>query len=134
MNRFCKTGCKTHPRELAKPWSGQRESNPHEQLGKLPGYHYIMPAAPDGTLQTAREDRERFSDRAGLRFDPAACPPAAVAHAGLAGRTTTDPITDQLSSNGLEVFGQLRPSHLIRYLTNCNKQRIFCHLSFAMIP
>ena len=25
-------------------WSGQRESNPHEQLGKLPGYHYIMPA------------------------------------------------------------------------------------------
>lgn len=27
-------------------WSGQRESNPHEQLGKLPGYHYIMPAAP----------------------------------------------------------------------------------------
>jgi hypothetical protein len=30
----------------AKRWSGQRESNPHEQLGKLPGYHYIMPAAP----------------------------------------------------------------------------------------
>ncbi len=25
-------------------WSGQWESNPHEQLGKLPGYHYIMPA------------------------------------------------------------------------------------------
>lgn len=31
---------------LAGPigWSGQRESNPHEQHGKLPGYHYIMPA------------------------------------------------------------------------------------------
>ena len=27
-----------------RAWSGQRESNPHEQLGKLPGYHYIMPA------------------------------------------------------------------------------------------
>ncbi len=25
-------------------WSGQRESNPHEKLGKLSGYHYIMPA------------------------------------------------------------------------------------------
>ena len=29
---------------LAKYRSGQRESNPHEKLGKLPGYHYIMPA------------------------------------------------------------------------------------------
>ena len=25
-------------------WSGQRESNPHDQYGKLGGYHYIMPA------------------------------------------------------------------------------------------
>ena len=30
--------------KLVSDWSGQRESNPHEQLGKLPGYHYIMPA------------------------------------------------------------------------------------------
>ena len=25
-------------------WSGRRESNPHEKLGKLSGYHYITPA------------------------------------------------------------------------------------------
>ena len=30
--------------EPATDWSGQRESNPHEKLGKLSGYHYIMPA------------------------------------------------------------------------------------------
>ena len=36
------------PSNLNQPnLSGQRESNPHEQLGKLPGYHYIMPAARD---------------------------------------------------------------------------------------
>ncbi len=34
------------PDTTAKILSGQRESNPHEQLGKLPGYHYIMPAMP----------------------------------------------------------------------------------------
>jgi hypothetical protein len=28
-------------------WSGRRESNPHEKLGKLSGYHYITPAEPD---------------------------------------------------------------------------------------
>ena len=27
-------------------WSGRRESNPHEKLGKLSGYHYITPAEP----------------------------------------------------------------------------------------
>jgi hypothetical protein len=27
-------------------WSGRRESNPHEKLGKLSGYHYITPALP----------------------------------------------------------------------------------------
>jgi hypothetical protein len=32
------------PDNPAKPWSGRRESNPHEKLGKLSGYHYITPA------------------------------------------------------------------------------------------
>lgn len=35
-------------------WSGQRESNPHEQLGKLPGYHYIMPAVARGLFRAGR--------------------------------------------------------------------------------
>jgi hypothetical protein len=30
--------------EFSVFWSGRRESNPHEKLGKLPGYHYITPA------------------------------------------------------------------------------------------
>ncbi len=32
------------PHGVLQGWSGQRESNPHEKLGKLSGYHYIMPA------------------------------------------------------------------------------------------
>ena len=28
-------------------WSGRRESNPHVKLGKLAGYHYIMPASAE---------------------------------------------------------------------------------------
>lgn len=32
------------PHGVLQDWSGQRESNPHEKLGKLSGYHYIMPA------------------------------------------------------------------------------------------
>ena len=53
----------------AKSWSGQWESNPHEKLGKLPGYHYIMPAElhafseffaerPDTSCTTIREFSE----------------------------------------------------------------------------
>ena len=32
-----------------KAWSGRRESNPHEKLGKLSGYHYITPALVGGS-------------------------------------------------------------------------------------
>jgi hypothetical protein len=47
-------------------WSGQRESNPHEKLGKLSGYHYIMPAEPGGNLaDCARRSR---ADAAGSDF------------------------------------------------------------------
>ena len=28
-------------------WSGQRESNSRANLGKVPGYHYIMTANPN---------------------------------------------------------------------------------------
>ena len=31
-------------RKTTGNWSGRRESNPHEKLGKLSGYHYITPA------------------------------------------------------------------------------------------
>ena len=44
MNAAGKTGRKTGAPISAKPWSGRRESNPHEKLGKLSGYHYITPA------------------------------------------------------------------------------------------
>ena len=50
-----------------KNWYSQRESNPHVQLGKLPGYHYIMPAsrgilAPAGAITSAKL---RWTRRAG---------------------------------------------------------------------
>ena len=35
-----KAGCERRP----WGWSGRRESNPHQQLGKLPHYHYATPA------------------------------------------------------------------------------------------
>ena len=31
-------------------WSGQRESNPHYQLGRLKHYHYAMPAYPSNSV------------------------------------------------------------------------------------
>lgn len=34
----------TELRRDIKNWSGWRESNSHEDLGKVPGYHYITPA------------------------------------------------------------------------------------------
>ena len=46
--------------KTVRAWSGQRESNPHEQLGKLPGYHYIMPAEPE---PLHRPRRGRLSPR-----------------------------------------------------------------------
>lgn len=39
-----------HEPKTAKCWSGRRESNPHEKLGKLSGYHYITPAEARGNL------------------------------------------------------------------------------------
>jgi hypothetical protein len=39
MNKRRKTGDKTAPANLAKYWSGRRESNPRMQLGKLPFCH-----------------------------------------------------------------------------------------------
>lgn len=48
---------------LAKYRSGQRESNPHEKLGKLPGYHYIMPA------QTSDKGRAPLRSRRALRLN-----------------------------------------------------------------
>ena len=41
--------------ECREGWSGQRESNPHEKLGKLSGYHYIMPAEPGAVLGRAAD-------------------------------------------------------------------------------
>ena len=32
------------PSSVRYEWSGQRESNPHDQHGRLAGYHYIIPA------------------------------------------------------------------------------------------
>jgi len=52
----------------------QRESNPHEQLGKLPGYHYIMPAARR-TGRSREAERQRgiavggMSRRSGRRSE-----------------------------------------------------------------
>jgi hypothetical protein len=39
--------------ESPRNWSGQRESNPHVQLGKLTGYHYIMAALRSNTYPDA---------------------------------------------------------------------------------
>lgn len=39
----------TWPQTPAEAWSGRRESNPHEKLGKLSGYHYITPAEAGAT-------------------------------------------------------------------------------------
>src|SRR3546814_12938004 len=45
--------------ELA--WSGWRESNPHRQLGKLTGNHYIIPARVTSRADKRRLWKEGFS-------------------------------------------------------------------------
>jgi hypothetical protein len=52
------TGLAAVNHKISRGWSGQRESNPHEKLGKLSGYHYIMPA-----LDKAISDNQRFAKR-----------------------------------------------------------------------
>jgi hypothetical protein len=46
-------------------WSGQRESNPHVQHGKLAGYHYIMPALCAAAISAAPSRRSIVSPATG---------------------------------------------------------------------
>jgi hypothetical protein len=59
-------------------WSGQRESNPHEQLGKLPGYHYIMPACAAAIMDLAAFCQPPIVRSRNLRWG-VSCPAGMVA-------------------------------------------------------
>ena len=72
MYRQLMTSFFVHPKKGKKKWSGWRESNPRDQLGRLGLYHWATPAKKNG-----RSSRIRTCDPlvpSQVRYQTALCP------------------------------------------------------------